>query len=260
METNKTAGKYAAVNGIQVYYEIHGNGYPLVLIHGGGSTIGTTFGSILPLLAKHHKVIAVEMQAHGHTGDRDAPETFAQDAADIVELLSQLNIPKANIFGFSNGGQTAIELGIKYPKQVNKLVIASAFYSRSGAPDGFWNGFDGATLSNMPQIYQDEYVTITNSPERLQNMFNKDVARMKAFKGWSSEEIGLIKAPALVVIGDKDLTLPEHAVQMYRLLPQGRLAILPGNHGSYMGEAMSANKNSDMPGYFVALINEFLTH
>jgi pimeloyl-ACP methyl ester carboxylesterase len=258
METNSSIGNYASVNGIQMYYEIHGNGFPLVLIHGGGSTIGTTFGTILPLLAKNHQVIAIELQAHGHTGDRDTPESFEQDAADVVGLLKYLNIPKVNIFGFSNGGQTAMEIAIHYPNVVNNLVIASAFYNRSGAPEGFWDGFDGATLSNMPKIYKDEYLRITNSQERLQNMFDKDVARMKSFKGWSSKAISSIKAPALVVIGDKDLTLAEHAVEMYRLLPQGRLAILPGNHGSYMGEAMSVGGGSKVPGYFVAMLDEFL--
>jgi len=258
METNNSIGKYADVNGIQMYYEIHGTGFPLVLIHGGGSTIGTTFGRIMPALAKNHRVIAVEMQAHGHTGDRDSPETFAQDAADIAELLRQLGMPKANIFGFSNGGQTAMEIGITYPEIVNKLIIASAFYSRSGAPEGFWDGFDGATLSSMPEVYQDEYLRITNSPERLLNMFNRDVARMKAFEGWSREQVSSIQAPALVVIGDRDLTIPEHAIEMSRLLPKGRLAILPGDHGSYIGEIMSADSDSKMPGYFVAMVDEFL--
>src|ERR1700761_8910689 len=120
----QTAGKYANVNGIKMYYEIHGSGQPLVLLHGGGSTIKTTFGTILPELAKTHKVIAVELQAHGHTGDRNAPETFDQDAADVAELLKHLNISKADIFGFSNGGQTAMVMGIKYPDKVNKLIIA----------------------------------------------------------------------------------------------------------------------------------------
>lgn len=261
MENNSTpaqAGNYANVNGMQMYYEIHGTGQPLVLIHGGGSTIGTTFGTILPLLAKTHKLIAVEMQAHGHTGDRDAPETFEQDADDVAELLRQLSIPVAAIFGFSNGGQTAMEIAIRHPKIVSKLVIASAFYNRGGTPAGFWDGFAGVTLSNMPQVYQDEYLKITNSSERLLNMFNKDVARMKAFKGWSKEAISSINVPALLVIGDRDLTLPEHAVEMYHLLPQGRLAILPGSHGSYMGEAMSAGAGSKVPGYFVAMIDEFL--
>src|ERR1700744_4328253 len=251
-------GKYANVNGIQMYYEMHGAGHPLVLIHGGGSTITTTFGTILPELAKSHKVIAVEMQAHGHTGDRDAPETFEQDADDIAELLRQLNIPVADIFGFSNGGNTAMEIAIRYPDVVSRLVIASTFYNRSGAPSGFWDGFAGATLSNMPQVYQDEYLKITNSPERLLNMFNKDVERMKAFKDWSKEAISSINVPALVVIGDRDLPLPEHAVEMYRILPQGRLAILPGTHGSYMGEAMSAGAGSKVPGYFAAMLDEFL--
>jgi pimeloyl-ACP methyl ester carboxylesterase len=261
METNTVSAqtsKYAKVNGIQMYYEIHGSGHPLVLIHGGGSTIRTTFGAILPQLAKTHKVIAVEMQTHGHTGDRDAPETFEQDADDVAELLKQLNIPAADIFGFSNGGHTAMEMAIRRPEMVSRLVIASAFYNRSGVPPWFWDGFAGGTLSNMPQVYQDEYLKITNSPERLLNMFNKDVERMKVFKDWSKEAISSIKVPSLVVIGDRDLPLPEHAVEMYRLLPQGRLAILPGTHGSYMGEVLSADAGSKVPGYFVAMLDEFL--
>src|SRR5882672_649217 len=99
----QSSGKYAQVNGLKMYYEVHGNGFPLVLIHGGGSTIGTTFGRILPVLAKTHKIIAVEMQAHGHTADINRPLSFKQDADDVAELLKQLHIGKADIFGFSNG-------------------------------------------------------------------------------------------------------------------------------------------------------------
>ena len=251
-------GKYANVNGIRMYYELHGAGNPLVLIHGGGSTITTTFGKILPLLAETHQVIAVELQAHGHTGDRNAPETFEQDGADVVELLKQLDIPKANIFGFSNGGQTAMEIGIRYPEKVNKLIIASAFYKRSDVPDWFWPGFDNVQLNNMPQIYQDEYLRITNDKAALLNMFNRDVERMKNFKDWKEEDIWSIKAPTLIVTGDQDLPLPERVVEMYRLFSNGRLAILPANHGSYMGEAMSPDPNSKVPEFFVAMINEFL--
>src|ERR1700761_6270138 len=126
----QTAGKYANVNGIKMYYEIHGSGQPLVLLHGGGSTIKTTFGTILPELAKTHKVIAVELQAHGHTGDRNAPESFEQDADDIAALLNQLSIPKADILGFSNGGQTTLQLATKHPDKVNKIIVASAFYKK----------------------------------------------------------------------------------------------------------------------------------
>ena len=101
---------FAPVNGLEMYYEIHGSGTPLVLIHGGGSTIQTTFGRVLNQFAASHKVIAVEMQAHGHTADIDRPLSFHQDADDIAELLKHLNISKANLFGFSNGASTRFNL------------------------------------------------------------------------------------------------------------------------------------------------------
>lgn len=126
----QTMGKYASVNGIKMYYEIHGTGHPLVLLHGGGSTINTSFGGILPALAKTNMVIAVELQAHGHTDDREAPETFEQDAADVAELLTQLNISKADLFGFSNGAHTATEMAIKHPEKVRRLILASTFYKK----------------------------------------------------------------------------------------------------------------------------------
>lgn len=252
------SGEYASVNGIKMYYEIHGAGRPLVLIHGGGSTINTTFGKVLPLLRKTHMAIAVEMQAHGHTSDRDAPESFAQDAADIAELLKRLNIERADIFGFSNGGHTALQLGISYPESVRKLIIASAFYKRDGVPAGFWEGMERAQFSNMPQVYKDEFLKINNDAAALRNMFDRDVERMRAFKDWKDEEIRSIKAPALVVIGDHDLPTPEHAVEMYRLMAQARLAILPGTHGSYMGEAMSSDVDSKVMELFVGMIDEFL--
>jgi pimeloyl-ACP methyl ester carboxylesterase len=252
------AGQYANINGIKMYYEIHGTGKPLVLLHGGGSTIKTTFGKIMPILAKTHQVIAVELQAHGHTGDRDAPETFAQDASDVAELLKQLNIPKADIFGFSNGGQTAMQLALDHPGRVNKLIIASAFYKRDAAPEAFWEGFKNPQFSSMPQVYKDEFAKINSDPAALMNMFNKDAHRMLLFKGWSDEELKSIQAPALVVIGDRDLASPEHAAQMARLFPHGRLAILPGGHGEYFGEIYYPDKGSKIPELFAAMLDEFL--
>lgn len=254
----QSSGKYADVNGIKMYYEMHGSGTPLVLIHGGGSTITTNFSRILPTLAKTHKVIAVELQAHGRTSDRDAPESFTQDAADVAELLKQLKIPKADILGFSNGGQTALEMGIKHADSVRKLVIASAFYKKSGVPPWFWTMFNEPKFSDMPQIYKDEFLRLRNDPDALLNMFKKDAARMNDFKDWSDDAIRSIKAPAMVVIGDRDLPTPEHAAEMARLLPNGRLAILPGTHGSYMGEAMSPDPKSRIPELFAAMIDEFL--
>lgn len=249
---------YATVNGLKMYYEIHGSGQPLVLIHGGGSTINTTFGKILPLLAKTHKVIAVEMQAHGRTADRKAPTSFKQDASDIVELLNQLHIEKASIFGFSNGGQTAMQVAISNPEKVNKLILASMFYKRDATPAAFWDGMALAKFADMPQVYKDEFLKVNNDSTALLAMFDRDANRMRAFKDWKDEELRAIKAPTLIVIGDQDLPRPEHAVEMHLLLANSRLAILPGTHGSYMGEIMSPDPNSKMPGSFVTIVTEFL--
>jgi len=258
LATAQDTAHYASVNGLKMYYEIHGAGRPLVLVHGGGSTIHTSFGKILPMLAKTHQVIAVELQAHGHTSDRDAPETFEQDADDIAELLKQLNISGADVLGFSNGGNTAMRLAMRNPGRVRKLVLASAFYKRSGMYSWFWEGMQHAKLGNMPKVYQDEYLHITHSQTGLQRMHDLDAQRMQSFKDWKDEEIRSIQAPTLVIIGDQDVVTPEHAVEMYRLLPHGRLAMFPASHGSYMGEIMSPDPDSKVPELFVAMLEEYL--
>jgi pimeloyl-ACP methyl ester carboxylesterase len=263
METKKTrksesVSGYAPVNGLNMYYEIHGQGRPLVLIHGGGSTIQTTFGIILPMLAESHKVIAPELQAHGHTKDRDTPESFIQDAADVAALLNYLGIDKADIFGFSNGGHTALQLGIDHSEIINKLVIASAFYKRSGAVPGLFEGLQNASLANMPELLKEGYLSINNDSAGLQRMFDQDRTRMLGFTDWSDEDLASIKAPCLIIAGDKDVVTPEHATEMSRKIPNAELLILPGNHGSYIGEIMSRQQTSRIPAFTVAFIEEFL--
>ena len=151
-------GRYAEINGLNLYYEIHGKGKPLVLLHGGGSTITTTFGRILPGLAKTHQVIAIELQAHGHTKDIDRPLSFEQDADDVAALVAKLNISKADFFGFSNGGTTCLQIAIRHPQLVNKLVLASTISTRDGMKPGFFEGMKKASLENMPKALQDAYL------------------------------------------------------------------------------------------------------
>jgi pimeloyl-ACP methyl ester carboxylesterase len=249
---------YQPVNGLQMYFEIHGVGRPLVLIHGGGSTIGTTFAQVLAPLARHRQVIAVELQAHGHTADIDRPLSFQQDADDVAALLAGLKIGQADFLGFSNGGQTAMQIAIRHPALVRRLVVASAFYKRSGVPAQFWESMPRATIDDMPKGLKDAYLAIVPDPKRLLAMFNRDKQRMVTFADWKDDDIRSIKAPTLVLAGDRDVMRPEHIVEMYRLLPHGRMAILPGAHGTYLGEVTVARKGSQLPLLTVAMIEEFL--
>jgi pimeloyl-ACP methyl ester carboxylesterase len=253
-----TTGNYADVNGIKMYYEIHGEGKPLVLLHGGGSTIGTSFGHVLPMFAKRYKVIALELQAHGHTSDRNAPETFEQDADDAVALLKQLGISKASILGFSNGGSTTLQIAIRHPEVVDKIIVIAGAYKRNGFIPGFFEGMNHATLNDMPRGLQEAFLEITADSTALFNMFNKDKQRMIAFKDWNDDDLKNIKASALIINGDKDVVLPEHALEMSKVIPNAALVILPGVHGKCIGEIETAALNSKQPAMTVALVEEFL--
>ena len=241
-----------------MYYEIHGSGFPLVLIHGGGSTLGTTFGRILPTLARTHRVIAVELQAHGHTADIDRPLSFQHDADDVAALLRELHVEKADIFGFSNGASTTLEMAIRHPHLVNRIVVASTFHKTDGAYPWLWESMRHAKFDDMPQPYKDAYLQINPDPAALHMMFSRDVARMRSFPDIRDEDIRAIEAPALIVAGDSDVVKPEHAVEMFRMMRHASLAIFPGGHGDYMGELTTLKPGKhEYP--VLPIIEEFLT-
>jgi pimeloyl-ACP methyl ester carboxylesterase len=219
-----------------------------------GDQLSATFAA----LAATHQVIALELQAHGHTADIDRPLSFEQDADDVAALLQQLHIDKADIMGFSNGDTTALQIAIRHPQLVNKLILASALYKRDGMQPGFWEGMQHASLAEMPPLLQQAYLRINPDPKGLQAMFARDVARMPAFKDVSDADIRAIQVPALVLNGDKDAVRPEHALLLAHTLPHGSLAILPGGHGDYIGEVCAANGNSPTPLLVTALIETFL--
>lgn len=251
---------YAPVNGIKMYYEIHGDkGDVLVLIHGGGSTIGTSFGRILPLLATEFQVVAVETQAHGHTTDRDAPESFEQDADDVAALMRFLQIPKASIFGFSNGGNDAMQITLRHPEVVDKLILASSFYKREGMIPGFFDGMKQATLDVMPQSLKEAFLKINPDSSRLMAMFTKDRDRMLRFTDWSDNALRSIKVPTLIINGDRDVVLTSHAVAMSGLIKNSRLIILPAAHGEYMGTAEAPDPGNKRIEMTAEMIKDFLT-
>ena len=252
-----TNSGYALVNGLNMYYEIQGSGAPLVLVHGGGSTLETTFGRVLHEFAKTREVIAIEMQAHGHTEDIDRPLSFEQDADDIAVLLRQLNIKKADVFGFSNGASTTLQFAIRHPDMTNKIIVASTFYKKAGAPAWFWDMMAKPTFDGMPQPYKDAFLKINPDTNALHQMYERDVARMQAFRDISEEQMKSIKAPAFIIVGDRDVTTPEHAVEMHGLISNARLAIIPGGHGDYIGE-LTTTRNDTLIAATVLMINKFL--
>lgn len=242
-----------------MYYEIHGNGVmPLVLIHGGGSTIETTFSNLLPIFSSYNKVIAVELQAHGRTSDRDAPESFTQDADDVAALLRYLGVDKANFLGFSNGGSTVMQIAIRHADLPHKIIAISAAYKRDGFMPGFFDGLQNATLAHMPGFLKTAHLKVA-SEESFEVMFNKDRERMLTFVDWSDDDLRSIKADALIIGADHDVITAEHTVKMARLIPGARLAILPATHSSIIGEAGAITEDDKLYERTAEIVKEFLT-
>jgi pimeloyl-ACP methyl ester carboxylesterase len=249
---------YSEVNGIKMYYETYGQGTPIVLIHGGGSTIETNFGRLIPLLSKTRKVVAVELQAHGRTADRNADLTFEQDADDVATLLKNLKIDKADFLGFSNGGTTALHIVIRHPEIVNKMILASALARRKGVPDEFWEFMSQTRLENMPEQLKVGYKKVAADSNGLQQMHDKDAKRMVNFKDIADVHIKSIKAPTLIIIGDKDVITPEHALELHRQIENSSLAIIPGGHGEYIGEITTVSADFKENDLAVSIIEKFL--
>ena len=251
---------HAPVNGIQMYYEVHGrrDGIPLVLLHGGGSTIDVTFSKVLPVFAASRRVIAVEEQGHGRTTDRDQPVTFESSADDVAALLRHLRVDKADLFGFSNGASVALQVAIRHPQLVRKLVFASAMTKRDGAQPQLWEFIKKADFSNMPQPLKDAFLRVNPDPQKLRTMHDKDAVRMQSFKDVPDDLVRSVRAPTLIVLGDQDIVKPEHAVELTRLISGARLLILPGGHGDYLGEAVMTQKETRYPELTARMIAEFL--
>jgi pimeloyl-ACP methyl ester carboxylesterase len=233
-------GSYASVNGLDMYYEIHGSGQPLVLLHGAFSAIGTSFGNILPSLAETRQVIAFEMQAHGRTADIDRPLSIEQMADDTVAALRQLGIEEADFFGYSMGAGVALQVAIRHPEVVRKLVLASVTYNKSGVHPGLMEGLENMRPEDMAgSPWHEEYTRIAPNSEDFPTLFAKKTQMDREIQDLPAAAIEAIKAPTLLIIGDSDIVRPEHAVEMFRLLgggvmgdlaglPNSQLAVLPG--------------------------------
>jgi pimeloyl-ACP methyl ester carboxylesterase len=216
---------YADVNGLHLYYELHGEGPPLVLLHGGLLTIELNFGEVIPRLAPRHRVIAVELQGHGRTADIDRPMTFEHLAADVVGLLDQLGIEQADLFGFSLGGLTTYQLLVDHAARVRRAVVASADFhnARAGEADArrLPTHADAAAM-------RDAYTSVAPDPAHFEAFAQKTVGLVHGFRGWTEDQLRAIQVPVLVLIGDTDFILVPDAAKAAELLPRGELAVLPG--------------------------------
>jgi pimeloyl-ACP methyl ester carboxylesterase len=260
LESKPFESGHAPVNGINMYYEVHGrkDGVPLVLLHGGGSTIEVTFSRVLPVFAGGRRVIAVEEQAHGRTTDRDAPVAFESSADDVAALLRYLQVDRADIFGFSNGANVALQVAIRHPQLVRRMVFASSITKRAGAQPQLWEFMKQADFSNMPQPLKDAFLRVNPNVQQLKTMHDKDAARMLSFKDIPDDSVRSVLAPTLIVLGDQDIVRAEHAVELTRLISGARLLILPGGHGDYLGEAVMTQTHTRYPELAARLIGEFL--
>jgi pimeloyl-ACP methyl ester carboxylesterase len=222
-------GQYAEVNGLKMYYQIFGSGPPLVLLHGAFGFVDG-WATILPALTKTHQVIALELEGHGHTRDLDRPLTFEQIAEDTAQLLKQLNIKDADFFGYSLGGTVALRVAIRHPELVRKLAV---YGSCAGPPKDTYDPeaykqYQSLSTDFAPKVLKEPYDKIAPDPTRWPVLVTKVKNLGRDFKGYSAAEVKSIKAPVLIIIGDRDVVRPEHAVEMYRLIPNAQLAVFPG--------------------------------
>ena len=235
------------VNGLQMYYEVHGTGEPLVLIHGAWMNIETNWAQIMPTLAKDHKVIALEMQGHGRTTDRDTPITYEGMADDVAAALDALSIQKADVFGYSMGAGVALQLAIRHPEKVDRLVAASGGYSSAGLAEGY----DAMVATMTPDMFvgtplESEYKRLSPTPDRFRDFAVKMIALEAPFS-WPEDQVKAIKAPTLLIAGDADIVTQAHMTALYKLLggtengdinglSKTQLLVLPGT--SHVGVFM----------------------
>jgi pimeloyl-ACP methyl ester carboxylesterase len=218
---------YASVNGLQLYYETRGAGRPLVLLHGGLMTIDLNFGPLLEPLAASRQVIAVELQGHGHTADTSRPMTIGALADDVVALLDHLGIAEADLFGFSLGGIVAYAIALGAPARAGKLIVASADAHRPPGRESVPLDEDRMPTPADFKAMRDAYDAVAPDPAHFDEFAAKTSAMVHEFPGWT-DELRALRTPALLIFGDRDFSPLPDLVELFQLLPNAQLAVLPG--------------------------------
>jgi pimeloyl-ACP methyl ester carboxylesterase len=223
---------YIPVAGLNMYYELEGSGPPLVLLHAGMSTIDTSFAQLRPALAAHFTTIAFEQQAHGHTADLERPLRYEQMVEDTAAALKKLEISNAALFGWSDGGIVALGLAARHPSLVRAVATIGAGFSHDAEGPEFKQRMRQLSPDNEHLApFRDAYSKVAPAAD-WPKLIEKEKDMYFAFKGYHEAELRALKAPLLVMLGDQDFTRLEHANQLFRMVPKGRLAVLPGTDHS----------------------------
>ena len=241
-------GKRVEVNGMQMYYEVSGEGEPLVVLHGAYMNI-PTMGAIVGKLAETRKVYAIEFQGHGRTSDIDRPITYPNLADDVAVFMDKVGLRKADVFGYSMGAAAGLQLAIRHPEKVNKLIAASVAYDAEGwQPEfrAFIPQMNVEMFVNMPMAA--EYRKLAANPDGFRDLVTKLIALEHEPMAWEAD-VKKLKTPILIISGDADVATLEHSVALFRLLgggvmgdmgkplPASRLAILPATaHTAVIGQ------------------------
>lgn len=260
-------GSYASINGLNLYYEIHGSGQPLVLLPGAYMTI-EAMGAIVPQLAATRRVIAVELQGHGHTGDIARPLRFESMADDIAALITHLGLERSDIFGFSLGGGVALQTAIRHPEVVRKLALASTAFKRD-----CWYPEDLAAMHTMSaemfagSPIHEAFLKTSPTPEAWAAVVAKVRQLVTSDYDWT-EGVAALKMPVLILVGDADGIHPSHMVELFGLLgggkadgdmsglPAAALAVLPST--THVGWAPPYHGMMSRTKLLLPIITEFL--
>lgn len=218
---------YASVNGLELYYETRGTGRPLILLHGGLMTIDLNFGPLLEPLAASRRAVAVELQGHGHTADTDRPMSIEALANDVVALLDHLGIAEADLFGFSLGGLVAYAIALGAPARVGRLIVASADAHRPPGRETAPLDDDRMPTTADFQTMRDAYEAVAPDPSHFDDFAARTSTMVHEFPGWT-DELRSLQAPTLLIFGDRDFSPLGDVVELFELLPNAQLAVLPG--------------------------------
>lgn len=267
MSANASEHGYASVNGIDLYYEVHGDGEPLIVLPGGFMTVAA-MGEVIPRLAERRRVIGVELQGHGHTADVDRPLRFETMADDIAGLIAHLGLSQADVLGHSLGGGVALQTAIRHPALVRRLVLASAPFKRQGWYPEVLAGMAAIraeAFSGSP--IEEAYRTASPTPEAWPSVVSKVRTLLGEEYDWS-EGVRALTCPTLLLVGDADSVRLEHAVEFFALLGGGqhdgdasglsasRLAVLPATtHVGWMPPKRGLITRTDL---LVPMVSEFL--